>query len=197
MTDSPATAAAPQTVATSQLAIARQAILDESRSVYGYELFDRSVLADQHTAATDAQMLFNVLSSTDGDALPGSKFLFLNCTHDSLAGGHLDLVSPEHVVLEIPQLPISQMDQVLDRLPNLQEMRRKGFKLAFDYSILTRSYEPWLQLASFIKFDLSALKPATVDAFVRLALVKSNAKLIAEKVETPQQYAAVAELGDS
>ena len=36
--------------------IARQAILDEQRDVYGYELFDRSTAHDAHTAASDAAL---------------------------------------------------------------------------------------------------------------------------------------------
>jgi EAL and modified HD-GYP domain-containing signal transduction protein len=67
--------------------------------------------------------------------------------------------------------------------------------LAFDFSILTRSYESWLPLASFIKFDLSVLKPEAVSSFVKLAQAKSQARLIAEKVETHSQFALVKELG--
>ena len=176
-------------------AIARQAILDSQRSVFGYELFNRSVLASEHTAASDAQLLFNMLSSADHEALIGNKTLFINCTHDSLAGAHLDLIAPERVVLEIPPLPLSQIDQIQDRVPSLQDARRRGFRLAFDYSVLTHSYAPWLALASFIKFDLSVLKPQTVGSFVKLAREKSAARLIAEKVETAAQHALVSELG--
>ena len=67
--------------------------------------------------------------------------------------------------------------------------------MAFSYSILTRSYESWLPLASFIKFDLSILKPEAVASFVKLAQAKSQAQLIAEKVETSKQYELVSELG--
>jgi EAL and modified HD-GYP domain-containing signal transduction protein len=169
--------------------------LDAKRAVFGYELYDRSVHASAHTASSDAQLLFNVLSLTDNEALVGKKVIFINCTHDSIAGGHLDLVAPEHVVLEIPPLPLSQVDQIADRLPSLQDIQRRGFRIAFDYSILTRSYEAWLPLASFIKFDLTVLKPEALASFVKLARAKSSALLIAEKVETAEQYAQVAELG--
>ena len=37
-------------------AIARQAIVDQHGGVFGYELFDRSVSATPHSAATDAQL---------------------------------------------------------------------------------------------------------------------------------------------
>jgi EAL and modified HD-GYP domain-containing signal transduction protein len=175
--------------------IARQAILDEARNVIGYELFDRSLQSSEHNAASDAQLLFNALSMAENDSLASRKTIFINCTHDSLAGGHLDLVAPERVVLEIPPLPLSQVDQIGNHLPALQELKRRGFRLSFDFSILTRSYESWLPLASFIKFDLSVLKPEAVGSFVKLAQEKSVAQLIAEKVETHKQFAMVRELG--
>lgn len=190
-----ATATGTSAPQTTDISIARQAILDESKAVYGYQLFDRSVLSNQHTAVTDEQLLFNVLSLIDHEALAGNKTLFLNCTHNSLASGHLDLVGPKQVVLEVPQLPIGEMDQVLNRLSNLQEMHKRGYRLAFDYSVLTRAYEPWLELASFIKFDLAALNLQNVESLIQLAQMKSNATLIAENVSTAQQHALVARLG--
>jgi len=190
----PPTTALTHPVST-EVSIARQAILDEHRAVYGYQLFDRSILSAQHSAVTDSQLLFSVLSLIDHSALAGKKTLFLNCTHDCLASGHLDLIGPEHIVLEVPQLPIGQMDQVQARLPNLQEMHRRGYRLAFDYSVLTRAYEPWLELATYIKFDLSALNMQNVESLIQLAQLKSNAILIAEKVTTAAQHAQVARLG--
>lgn len=180
---------------TESVRIARQAILNEDRAIFGYELFDRSVRPDAHTAASDAQLLFNVLSSTDVESLASRKTLFFNCTHDSLAGGYLDLIAPERVVLEIPPLPIAQADQIETRLAGLQDVQRRGFRMAFDYSVLTHSYASWLPLASFIKFDLSLLKPDVVTSFVRLAREKSRAQLIAEKVETASQHQHLANLG--
>ena len=191
-TSSPTTAMQP---ALAPIAFAHQAILDNKRSVVGYELFDRSALAAGHTAASDAQLLFNVLSAVDSESPIGSKTIFINCTHDSLAGGHLDLIAPQRVVLEVPPLAVSDVDQILTRLPNLQDIKRRGFRLAFDYSVLTQPYAPWLELASFIKFDLSIIRPQSMASFVRLAQAKSSAQLIAERVETPGQYAMVADLG--
>lgn len=182
-------------VNTASVMIARQAVLDVQRAVFGYELFDRSVAADQHTAASDAQLLFNALSVADNEFLVGKKTIFINCTHDSLAGGHLELVRPENVVLEIPPLGISELDQIPTRLVRLQEIHKRGFRLAFDYSVLTRSYETWLPLASFIKLDLAVVKPPTLASYVKLAQARTSAQLIAEKVETAEQYEHANALG--
>ena len=84
--------------------LARQAIVDENREVYGYELFDRSSSTRTHTAASDAALLFHAMSSAAPETLVGHKTLFINCTHESLEGPHLELVHPDRVVLEIPTL---------------------------------------------------------------------------------------------
>ncbi|MGI9133966.1 MAG: EAL and HDOD domain-containing protein, partial [Rhodoferax sp.] len=101
-------AAKPSPAPATTLVMARQAILDHERAVFGYELFNRSVQHSAHTAKSDAQMLFNVLSISDAEAQVSSHNIFINCTLDSLAGGHLDLIAPARVVLEIPALPDSQ-----------------------------------------------------------------------------------------
>ena len=49
--------------------IGRQAIVDERRAVFGYELFDRSTAHDAHTAASAAALLFNALSYADTETL--------------------------------------------------------------------------------------------------------------------------------
>lgn len=176
-------------------AIARQAIVDASRSVIGYELFDRSRQSDNHTAASDAELLFRVLSHIDNEALTDRKTIFVNCTHDSLAGGHLELIQPEKVVLEIPPLEQGEAEDIEARLQTLLEVRKRGFRLAFNQTVLGSAYRSWLTLAAFIKIDLSQLRPEDVAGVIRLAQSSSPAHLIAEKVETAEQFEQVAALG--
>jgi c-di-GMP-related signal transduction protein len=90
--------------AANESAIARQAIVDDKGQVYGYELFDRSRRFSDHDAASDAQMLFNVLTHADTGALMDKRTMFVNCALDSLASEHLELIKPERVVLEVPHV---------------------------------------------------------------------------------------------
>ena len=176
--------------------IARQAIVDESRAVYGYELFDRSTASDSHTAASDAALLFNALSYAGTEALVGKKTVFINCTHDSLSGGHLELIHPEKVVLEVPPLPDgATQEEIEGRLPTLEALRTRGFRLAFDQQALKRAYTSWLPLAAFIKLDMQAFKPELAAPLVKFATTHSKATLVAEKVETAAQYELMRDLG--
>ena len=185
----------PDTAMASGPAIARQAIVNDAGEVFGYELFDRSRPSQTHDAASDAQLLFNALSHVDNGALIDNRTLFVNCALDSLASGHLELVQPERIVLEIAPVPGHAAAEIERRQSGLADARKRGFRLAFSHTVLTAAYLPWLPLANFIKFDLRLLKPELVEPTVRLAQKKTSAQLIMEKVETAEQHQQAKDLG--
>ena len=195
MSDSTEITTTPAALSDDLTAIARQAIVDRHGRVFGYELFDRSLSATPHSAASDAQLLFNVLSHADNGALIDNKTMFINCTHDSLAGGHLELVQPDRIVLEIPPIPGNNVEEIADRLPALAQARERGFRLAFKHNVMMAVYAPWLEIASFVKIDLLVLKPELVERVIQLGQQSPHVQLIAEKVETAQQHELVERLG--
>lgn len=176
--------------------IARQAIMNAQHEVVGYELFNRSRAPESgHTAASDVILVFTALSHAGADDLVGQKLLFVNCTHESLAGGHLELINPGKVVLEIPPLPHAGADEAAARVPILAALRGRGFRLAFSHHALEAAYAAWLPLADFIKLDLSVLPPGQAAALARHAQRHTQARLVAEKVETAEQHMHIANCG--
>ena len=191
--DSPEAAAEAQVETTT--ALARQSILDEKGDVFGYELFDRSTQGHHHSAQTDATVLFRVLSNAGADALFGRKNLFINCTHESLTGLHLELVNPTQVVLEVPPVALHDPLSIETLSVTMAELRTRGFRLAFDHTALTRPYASWLALASFVKLDPTQVKPELLETLVKLAQRSGSVKLIADKVETAEQQALLKGFG--
>ncbi|WP_027996628.1 EAL and HDOD domain-containing protein [Simplicispira psychrophila] len=185
----------PQEHSSSVALIARQAIVNAQHVVIGYELFNRSRSGPTHTAATDVALVFTALSHAGSDELVGKKLIFVNCTHESLAGGHLELIEPDKVVLEIPPLGHAASEEVATRLPILTSLRQRGFHLAFNHTVLQSAYAPWLPLADYIKLDLSLLALDQLAVLIKYAKRHSQANLIAEKVETAQQYDMVSSQG--
>ncbi|GAB3367281.1 MULTISPECIES: EAL and HDOD domain-containing protein [Giesbergeria] len=176
--------------------IARQAIVDEHRAVFGYELFDRSTASNAHSADSDAALLFNALSYIGTESLVGQKLVFINCTHESLSGGHLELIHPEKVVLEVPALPQgASHEDIESRRPVLEQLRRQGFRLAFSEQVLTPDYLSWLNLAAFVKLDMTTFPAEQAKPLVRFAQEHSSARLVAEKVESAEQHQLMASLG--
>ena len=179
-----------------QAMIARQAIMDAKHSVVAYELFNRSLGSADHTAASDVSLVFNALSHAGSEDLIGKMTIFVNCTHNSLAGGHLELVNPAKLVLEVPPLERATPEDLQARATALGDLRKRGFKLAFGHSVLAPAYAAWQPLADYVKFDLAALKPELVPSFVGLARKNTPAAtLVAEKVETAEQFERCSALG--
>ena len=175
--------------------IARQAIMNGQQAVVGYELFNRSRSNMAHTAASDVILAFTALPHAGTEELAGKMLIFVNCTHESLSGGHLELLSPDKLVLEIPPLGHAAAAEVHARQPILAALRGRGFHLAFNHTVLESAYAPWLPLASFIKLDMSVLARDQLAVLVNYAGRHSQAELIAEKIETAQQYGMVSSLG--
>jgi len=186
----PTTAAGP-----APALIARQGIVNHLQQVVGYELFNRSRSAALHTAASDVLLVFTALSHVGTEEIVGTKLLFVKCTHESLTGGHLDLLNPAQMVLEIAPLGHAARDEVSARLPILAQLRAQGFRLAFDHSVLDGAYAPWLQLAEYIKLDLSLLPLDQLAVLIAYARRHTAAQLIATKVETAQHYDAAVRHG--
>lgn len=185
----------PATPAAASALIARQAIVNVHHAVIGYELFDRSQHAGAHTAASDVTLIFHALSHAGTEDLIGKLQIFVNCTHNSLSGGHLDLIQPDKVVLELPPIDSHDPGVIESRVPVLAALRERGFQLAFEPSVLDAAYAPWLPLADYIKFDLTAIVPADLRTLVRRAQALDSVEIIAEKVETAEQFEAAKTLG--
>ena len=175
--------------------IARQAIVNADKEVIGYELFNRSRSPSEHTAATDVILLFTALSHAGSEDLVGTKLLFVNSTHESLAGGHLELLNPEKVVLEIEPLGHVAAAETGARLPILRALRERGFKLSFNHTVLESAYSTWLPLADYIKLDMNVLRPEQLAVLVSYAERQSKAKLIATKVESQTQFDLLKSIG--
>ena len=175
--------------------IARQAIVNSEKSVIGYELFNRSRAPAQHTAASDVLLVFTALSHAGAEDLVGDKLLFVNCTHESLAGGHLELLDPSKIVLEIQDLGHSASAEAHLRLPMLQTLKQRGFRLSFGHSVLESVYASWLPLADFIKLDLTVLPRQQWGVLTQYAQKNSTAHIIATKMETAEQFDLLLHMG--
>ncbi|WP_228529602.1 EAL and HDOD domain-containing protein [Diaphorobacter caeni] len=140
-------------------------------------------------------LALTALSHAGVDELLGDTLIFVNCTHESLVEGHLSLLDPNKVILEVPPLGHTAAEEVKTRLPTLQTLHERGFRLAFSQTVLESAYAAWLPLADFIKLDLSVLPADQVTVLAKYAARQTKAQLIAEKVETAVQLELLSNLG--
>ena len=167
--------------------LARQPIYDAERRVHGYELLYRHgdvSYADVHdgTVAT-AQVLLNAAIDIGVDKIAGHELLFINCTRGILLSE--PIVPPDRCVLEILE-HVDLDDDLLERIENLQ---RRGYRIALDDFTLDGKLAPAFHLADYVKLDVLALTPKELERHVLRRL--PSQKLIAEKVDSEAMMRAL------
>ncbi len=173
--------------------IARQPIVDRKQQIVGYELFAReSSTAEQapaqHSAETDSVLLFNALSNIGAENLFGEKLAFINCVVDDLKAEHLDIVFPDRIVLEVPRIYGDDATGIAEVAAALKPLKERGFQLAAGPFAAASLYAAWLPFLSYIKADVQGISANVAVALQRKAENHRHVHLVAEKVETPEQF---------
>jgi c-di-GMP-related signal transduction protein len=184
-------------VGTEHPCVARQPILDRQGKVFGYELlFRRSPsvqTCDVSTNHASARVIVDAILSIGLDTLTGGKLAFFNLSHDMLLSGAPTLLPREKVVLELLE-DIQDEPEVLEACAAL---KRSGYAIALDDVITTDTIGNLLPLADYVKIDFHAARTAQARAAVIKALPEKRPHLLAEKVETPQQFSDASSEGFS
>jgi len=107
-----------------------------------------------------------------------------------LLSNHCESLPPARVVLEI--LEDVEPDKVL--LKRLEQLRSKGYRIALDDFVCDQPASPFLEFADFVKIDLSITDWPVIEQTAE-ALSKYPLGLIAEKVETREQFNRCQKLG--
>ncbi len=175
--------------------IARQPIFRRNQKVYGYELLFRSSLANffdptiEGTVAsskviTNSFLLIGIREITEG------KKAFINFTGDMLCREYPALFPKEITVVEVLE-DVIVTREVVEACKFLQS---QGYVLALDDFVYKLEVEPLLSLVDIIKIDVRAIGLEETERQVKI-LSTYNVKLLAEKIETIDEFEATREMG--
>jgi c-di-GMP-related signal transduction protein len=173
--------------------LARQAIIDHKLSIFGYELMQRS--AKTNAPECDAEFLLYLLTMGAGKAIAERRMLFVHCTQETLASGHLALIDPERVVLAVALPPGIDAAGIEKDALLLAAARERGFRLAFDHEVFAPAWSSWLEHASFIRMELPRLPAAAAQILAKHARRSHTAQLIACGVETAAHHDTAVAMG--
>jgi len=178
----------------SQVFLARQPIFDRHRRLAGYELLFRSgdvqaANVVNHQDAT-SNVVLNVLTEMTLDRVVGQHRAWINVNRQFLLDGLADALPPKRVTLEL--LENQEVDDVL--LAALKRLRGRGFTIALDDFTCDETREALLPLADIVKVDVMALGLNGAEDQLRLVR-KHGVTVVAEKVETMEEFQACADLG--
>jgi c-di-GMP-related signal transduction protein len=173
--------------------IARQPILDREQNTHGYELLFRSgpetffQCDDPDLATCDIIDLFLLWGPS---ALTGGHPAFINCTRNVLLRNVITLLPRDRVVVEVLE------DVVADdaTIAACDRLRRAGYLIALDDYIPTPDTIRLLPFADMVKVDFLATDVA-LQAGIAVEMRRRGIRLLAEKVETREQFQLAMRLG--
>ncbi|MGP0101369.1 MAG: EAL and HDOD domain-containing protein [Solirubrobacteraceae bacterium] len=177
--------------------VARQPILDRDARLIGYELLFRAPFAQAAAVLDDreatAAVIVDGLLDVGLFELVGENPAYLNVSRDFLLSVRPLPLPARHVVLELLE------DQVVDDelLEVLEELVEQRFTIALDDFRFTPETERLLEYARIVKVDVleHAGEDALEDLLARLSAHRPPLTLLAEKVETREEFERCRELG--
>ncbi|MFZ5570720.1 MAG: EAL and HDOD domain-containing protein [Thermodesulfobacteriota bacterium] len=174
--------------------LARQPIFDKQKNVAAYELLFRNGLDNYFSGLDGDTATSKLLSSTfftiGIEQITGGKQAFINFTANLLVN-ELPLLFPQQVtVVEILET-VRPEEGVIAACRNMAE---KGYVLALDDFVLQPGMEVLISLASIIKIDFRSTPEEVIRQYLRQLPVR-RIRLLAEKVETHQEFDKALEMG--
>lgn len=174
---------------------ARQPILDANKKLYAYELLFRDSIdnvfpdidGDEATSKMIEASKFNMEISD----FTGSKPAFINFTLETLIQGYPEMLTNKEVVVEI----LETIKPGKKLLALCKDLHSKGYIIALD------DYEHqsvWLHFYPFIKIikiDIQQSSLEEIHQVIEAVKDHPHIDLLAEKVETYQEYDQALQLG--
>lgn len=172
--------------------IGRQPIFNLHEQVVAYELLYRSKngnsfpMVDSDAATID--VLVNSFLSIGIEEVTKGKPCFVNFTDNLLKSTLIDYLNPAQVVVEILEdVPIDS-----GLVERVKEIKLRGFKIALDDFVLNHDVEVYDELFAYIDYiKVDFLLSSVLERMEIENKVKENfshIKLLAEKVETRNQF---------
>lgn len=180
---------------TNRIFIARQPIFRRNGRVFGYELLFRSGLDNFFDEAQDGEeatsrVITNTFSLIGISKITEGKKAFINFTEDMLIKEYPSLFPPRITVAEVLE-NVKVTPAVIEACRNLVA---KGYILALDDFVFTEKSLPLIKIAHIIKFDVRAMTLEELSRNLQ-KVAPYNVKLLAEKVETIEEYDVLTGMG--
>jgi EAL and modified HD-GYP domain-containing signal transduction protein len=174
--------------------VARQPVFDRELGVVGYELLfrsaedNRALVVDNDDATSSVVM--NTFTDFGLERVVGQSTAWINVSRTFLLERLAFALPAGRVALELLERQV--IDDEL--LTSLRDLRDAGYTIVLDDFVFQHDLAPLVELADIVKLDLLALGVDGAAEQVR-ALRDFDVQLVAEKVETREEFRLCSEMG--
>jgi len=180
---------------TAQIYVARQPIVNREGELVAYELLFRSTEENASEVYDDlyatSTVIVNAFAEIGLDQVIGDADGFLNVDADFLFTDLVEALPARRIVLELTEQTIVE-ERTIERCI---ELRKLGYRIALDDFVGNfGELDQLLPVVDMVKINFQRLHEFLIPEIVTI-LRAHSVKLIAEKVETPQQFQQARQLG--
>ena len=175
--------------------VARQAILNRNQNVVAYELLFRDSPENCFPGVSDGQatarlIMENQLNLGTRHITSGKKAL-INIGPESLKLDLCEFLPCKDVVIEL----LETIEPNDDTYELCRKLFHSNYKLALDDFVYSPQWERFLKLVNLIKFDIRLTPLDEIPLVVNKLKKHKNIKLLAEKIETDEEYKLARQMG--
>jgi c-di-GMP phosphodiesterase len=177
-----------------QFFLARQPILNRSQRLVAYELLYRNAEVHEARVTDGTHATASVIahaSELGMEQVVGDQLAFVNVDTTGLMSDFIHFLPTDKVILEV----LESVEPTPDVLKRVQDLKQAGYKFALDdvagESDAVTALRP---LMDVIKVDIKQIERGSLPALAR-NLRNPNQKLLAEKVETVEEFRECMDLG--
>lgn len=174
--------------------VARQPILDIDQNVVAYELLFRDGKSNSFPNIDPNQATSNILTNnhlTLGvEQVTGDLPAYINFHSQTLIKRFPSFLDPKKIVIEI----LEDIDISSELIASVKSLKEKGYTLALDDYDFDPKWSVLFPYIDTVKIDVLAFSLLEISKFVR-GLSGVKVTLLAEKVETAQQFEKLKMLG--
>jgi c-di-GMP phosphodiesterase len=177
-----------------QFFLARQPILNRSQRLVAYELLYRNAEVHEARVTDGTHATASVIahaSELGMEQVVGDQLAFVNVDTTGLMSDFIHFLPNDKVILEV----LESVEPTPDVLKRVQELKQAGYKFALDdVAGESAAVEALRPLMDVIKVDIKQIERGSLPALAR-NLRNPNQKLLAEKVETVEEFRECMDLG--
>mgnify|MGYP001121167321 FL=1 len=174
------------------LLLARQPVFNKSQDVVAYLLLyrndDNALTINDHLATSS--VILNTYASICQHGQVRSLPCYLKLTDTTLMAENFPELPKENFILEI----LGHSEITPELVERVKELGEQGYRLALSDYKPEPKFEPLLNLVHILKLDLQSIGLDTLPAMVK-HLRPYNLELLADKVETKEEFRKCYELG--
>ena len=174
--------------------LGRQPILNRQEELVAYELLFRST-GSLTASVTDAShatasVIINTLTSFGINDILGNHKGFINLELELLMDDSLQILPKEQIVIEL----LESLEVTPELVERCRFLKENGFTIALDDHEYSPVFHELYEIAEIVKVDLMLSPLATLEEMVK-NFKPYNLKLLAEKVETREEFKHCLDLG--